>query len=202
MGKWNWLPLSIALGLVFTGCMTEREWGTWRGEWATWRAHPTHYASNDHMAFSMTNSVAGAPRITPEMVQQAKIEGWWGLTIPSDAQLANVAGTWHGEWRGYGLLHSQRYGIASATFTQKGAIGGGRLALTDAQAAEGVPIALRENSSLGVPVVISVNEAEMWMNNAEPRRPFAATFVLEGDRLVGTFLYTNSPVRIEMTRQP
>jgi hypothetical protein len=73
--------------------------------------------------------------------------------------------------------------------------------MSDAQVAEGVPLALREGSSMGVPVQISVSETEMWVNNAETRRPFAAIFVLEGDRLVGNFLYTGSPVRVELTRQ-
>jgi hypothetical protein len=50
-------------------------------------------------------------------------------------------------------------------------------------------------------VEVAVSETEMWVNGAESRRPFAASFTLDGDRLVGTFLYTSSPVRIELTRQ-
>jgi len=132
----------------------------------------------------------------------AKREAWWGRNLPSDVLVANVAGTWEGSWTGYGLQRVPRSGGARATFTLNGATGEGRLAMIDAQVAEGVPLALRENSSMGVPVSISVSETEMWVNNAEPRRPFAATFVLQGDRLVGTFLYTGSPIRIELTRQP
>jgi hypothetical protein len=41
----------------------------------------------------------------------------------------------------------------------------------------------------------------MWVNSAQRIRPFAATFKVEGDRLVGSFLYLNSPVKIELTRQ-
>lgn len=193
MRKQNWLPMGMALALTFTGCATEREW-------ATWRAHPTHFANDNHQSFSITDAVAGAPRVTPELAQRAKNEGWWGRNVPADAQLAQVAGHWEGTWSGYGLLRSQRSGVARATFALSGAIGTGRLVMDDAQAAEGVPVALRENSSFGVPIEIAVNETEVWVNNAEPRRPFAAAFVLEGDRLVGTFLYTNSPVRIVLTR--
>jgi len=29
----------------------------------------------------VTNAAAGAPRITPEMVQRAKTESWWGTVI-------------------------------------------------------------------------------------------------------------------------
>jgi hypothetical protein len=195
MGKGSWLPMGIALALLTTGCATEREW-------TTWRAHPTHYANGNHMAFSVTNMVGGAPRVTPELVQTAKREGWWGRNMPSDAQLANVSGTWEGTWTGYGLQRVPRSGIAIGTFQLNGgATGEGRLSMSDAQVAEGVPLALREGSSMGVPVQISVSETEMWVNNAETRRPFAAIFVLEGDRLVGNFLYTGSPVRVELTRQ-
>lgn len=194
MEKRSWLPMGIALALLLTACATEREW-------ATWRAHPTHYANGNHMSFSVTSMVAGAPRVTPELAQTAKREGWWGRNLPSDAQLADVTGTWEGTWTGYGLQRVPRSGVATGTFTLKGATGAGRLSMSDAQVAEGVPLALRENSSVGVPVEISVSETEMWVNNAEPRRPFAAIFVLDGDRLVGSFLYTGSPVRIELTRQ-
>jgi hypothetical protein len=196
MGKGSWLSMSIALALLSSGCATEREW-------ATWRAHPTHYANGNHMAFSVTNMVAGAPRVTPELVQTAKREGWWGRNMPSDAQLANVNGNWQGTWTGYGLQRVPRGGLAAGTFELKsGATGEGWLSMSDAQVAEGVPIALREGSSMGVPVQIAVSETEMWVNNAETRRPFAAIFVLQGDRLVGSFLYTGSPVRVELTRQP
>jgi hypothetical protein len=41
----------------------------------------------------------------------------------------------------------------------------------------------------------------MWVNSAQHTRPFAATFKVEGDRLVGTFLYLQSPVTIELNRQ-
>ena len=191
----NWLPMVMALALVSTGCATQREWGTWR-------AHPTHFATDNHLSFSVTSAVAGAPRITPELMQVAKSEGWWGRNIPSDVQLANVAGNWEGSWSGYGLLHSLRGGVAKASFTQKGALGEGRLMLADSQVAEGVPVAIREGMSFGAPVEVAVSETELWVNSAEQRRPFAALFTLEGDRLVGTFLYLSSPVKIELVRQP
>jgi hypothetical protein len=190
----NWLPMVLALVLVSTGCATQREW-------TTWREHPTHFATDNHLAFSVTNAVAGAPRVTPELMAQAKGEGWWGRNIPSDVQLADVAGRWNGTWTGYGLLRSQRYGVAQASITQKGATGEGVLVLEDSQAAEGVPVSLRENSSFGAPIEVTVSETEMWVNSARRTRPFAATFKVDGDRLVGSFLYLQSPVTIELTRQ-
>jgi hypothetical protein len=135
-------------------------------------------------------------------MQTAKSEGWWGRNIPSDVQLANVAGNWEGSWSGYGLMRTLRGGVAKASFTLKGATGEGRLMLADSQVAEGVPVALRENMSFGAPVEVAVSETQLWVNGAEPRRPFAASFTLEGDRLVGTILYASSPVKIELVRQP
>jgi hypothetical protein len=190
----NWLPMVLALVLVSTGCATQREW-------ATWRAHPTHYATDNHLGFSVTNAVAGAPRVTPELMAQAKGEGWWGRNIPPDVQPADVAGHWNGTWTGYGLLRSQRYGVAEASITQKGATGEGVLVLQDSQAAEGIPVSLRENSSFGTPIEVTVSETEMWVNGTQPTRPFAATFKVDGDRLVGSFLYLHSPVTIELTRR-
>ena len=190
----NWLPMVLALVLVSTGCATQREW-------ETWRAHPTHFATDNHLSFSVTNAVAGAPRVTPDLMAQAKSEGWWGRNIPSDVQRAYVAGHWNGTWNGYGLLRSQRYGVAQASITQQGATGEGVLVLEDSQAAEGIPVSLRENSSFGAPIEVTVSETEMWVNSAQRTRPFAATFKVEGDRLVGSFLYLQSPVTIELTRQ-
>jgi hypothetical protein len=191
----NWLPMVIALVLVSTGCATQREW-------AMWRAHPTHFATGNHLSFSVTNAVAGAPRVTPELMQVAKGEGWWGRFVPADVKLADVAGSWEGSWSGYGIMKSLRGGVAQATFTLNGALGEGRLVLRDSQAAEGVPLALREGSSFGAPVELAVSDTEVWINSTETRRPFAASFTLEGDRLVGTIHYTHSPVRIELTRRP
>ena len=45
-----------------------------------------------------------------------------------------------------------------------------------------------------------VAKNELWGNGIQRCRPFAATFRVEGDKLVGNFLYQSSPVRIEMTR--
>ena len=191
----NWLPMAMALLLLSTGCATHREW-------EVWRAHPTHFATDKHLAFSVTNAVAGAPRVTPELMDLAKGEGWWGRWIPTNVKPADVAGSWEGTWSAYGLQRSQRGGVANATFVVNGSTGEGRLVLHDAQAAEGVPVALRENSAFGSPVELAVTETEVWVSSIEPRRPFAASFTIQGDRLVGTFHYTHSPVRIELTRQP
>lgn len=192
----SFLPLMLGLVLLSAGCAaTHREWGVWR-------AHPTHYATGNHMTFSMGNVVGGAPRVTPEMVEQARSEGWWGRNTPFVGPRADVAGRWEGTWSGYGIWRSLRGGVAEAVLTLDGATGHGVLVLKDSQVAEGVPLGIRERSSFGAPIEISVSETDMWVNGTERGRPFAASFRLQGDRLVGGFLYTSSPVRIELTRIP
>jgi hypothetical protein len=193
----TFLPLILGAVMLFTGCAATTR------EWEVWRAHPTHYATTNHLAFSMRNMVGAAPQVTPEMMDQAKGEGWWGRNTPSVAPLANVAGNWEGTWSGYGMSRTLRGGVAKAMLTLDGGSGQGRLVLMDARLAEGVPLSLRENSSFGAPIELSVSETDMWVNGTEPgSRAFAATFTLQGDRLVGQFLYTSSPVRIELIRMP
>jgi hypothetical protein len=192
----SFLPLILGLVLVSTGCAATHR------EWEVWRAHPTHYATDDHLAFSMKNMVGAAPRVTPELMDQAKGQGWWGRNTPFVTPPANVTGRWEGSWSGYGMSRTLRGGVAQAVLTVDGRTGQGRLVLMDARLAEGVPVSLRENSSFGAPVELSISETEMWMNGTEPGRAFAATFTLQGDKLIGQFLYTSSPVRIEMTRMP
>jgi len=192
----SFLPLMLGLVLLSTGCAATHR------EWEVWRAHPTHYATGNHLAFSMSNAVGGAPRVTPEMMETDKSEGWWGRNTPFVGSRANVAGRWEGSWSGYGIFRSLRGGVAEAVLTVNGATGQGVLVLRDSQVAEGVPLAVRERSSFGAPIELSVSETDMWVNGTEPGRPFAASFTLQGDRLVGQFLFTNSPVRIELIRMP
>jgi hypothetical protein len=199
MGHRTFLPLLLGSIILSTGCAATHR------EWELWRAHPTHYATTNHMSFSMGNMVGRAPRVTPEMMEQARSEGWWGRNTPLVGPRANVAGRWEGTWSGYGMSRTLRGGVAQAVLTVDGGDGGtgqGRLVLVDARLAEGVPVSLRENSSFGAPIELSVSETDMWVNGTEPGRPFAATFTLQGDKLIGKFLYTSSPVRIELTRMP
>ena len=192
----NSLPLVLGLLLLTTGCAATHR------EWEVWRAHPTHFATDNHLSFSVSNAVGAAPLVTPELMDRAKAEGWWGRNTPFVAPRADVAGRWEGYWSGYGMSRTLRGGVAQAFLTVNGGLGEGRLVLIDARLAEGVPVALREASSFGSPIEVSVSETGMWVNGTEPGRPFAASFTLQGDRLVGEFLYTSSPVRVELTRLP
>lgn len=72
----NRLRLLLAGGILLAtaGCATSEEWGTWR-------QHPTHFASGDHMSFSMRNREDSAPRVTRSDIAMARSEGWWGKPI-------------------------------------------------------------------------------------------------------------------------
>ena len=68
------LLLLGGLLVAVTGCATGEEW-------ATWKAHPTHFASGEHMFFSVRNSEGSAPRVTRQDIALARDEGWWGKPI-------------------------------------------------------------------------------------------------------------------------
>jgi hypothetical protein len=57
-----------------TGCATSEEWGTWK-------QHPAHFASGDHMFFSVRNREGAPPRVNRQDIAMARDEGWWGKPI-------------------------------------------------------------------------------------------------------------------------
>jgi hypothetical protein len=60
--------------VAVTGCASGEEW-------ATWKAHPTHFASGEHMFFSVRNREGAPPRVTRQDITLARNEGWWGKPI-------------------------------------------------------------------------------------------------------------------------
>jgi hypothetical protein len=66
-------PLLVAATLL-AGCASSEEW-------ATWKQHPTHFASGEHLVFSVRNREGTTPRVTRENVALARSEGWWGKPI-------------------------------------------------------------------------------------------------------------------------
>jgi hypothetical protein len=63
-----------ALALLTAACATSEEW-------QTWKAHPAHFASGDHMTFSIRNREGTTARVTRQDIAQARSEGWWGKPI-------------------------------------------------------------------------------------------------------------------------
>lgn len=71
------LRLLLVVGGVLVavaGCATGEEWDTWK-------SHPTHFASGDHMFFSVRNREGGAAKVTRQDIALARDEGWWGRPI-------------------------------------------------------------------------------------------------------------------------
>ena len=67
--------LVVAGVMCLTGaCATSQEW-------ADWKAHPTHFASGEHMTFSLRNRAGTEPRVSRPDIQVAQAQGWWGKAI-------------------------------------------------------------------------------------------------------------------------
>jgi hypothetical protein len=64
-----------ALSLV-TGCAT-------REEWNTWLSHDSHFASGDHVWFSLRNPRpdTGNPQVTRADLETASQQRWWGRAV-------------------------------------------------------------------------------------------------------------------------
>jgi hypothetical protein len=68
------LLLPGAVLLLTAACATSEEW-------QTWRSHPSHFASGDHLTFSVRNREGEAARVTRDDITKARNEGWWGKPI-------------------------------------------------------------------------------------------------------------------------
>jgi hypothetical protein len=71
--RWRLLLLGVVVAAV-AGCATGEEW-------TTWKDHPTHFASGDHLFFSVRNREGAAARVTRQDIALARDEGWWGKPI-------------------------------------------------------------------------------------------------------------------------
>jgi hypothetical protein len=80
--KLGWLVLLTSL-LGAAGCAT-------RAELAAWEAHTTHFASAEHLVFSLRNDTRSTPLVTRADVDRARDQHWWGdpVTVSPDAIIA------------------------------------------------------------------------------------------------------------------
>lgn len=76
------LAVAAAALALATGCASSEEW-------ATWKQHPTHFASGDHLSFSVKNPEGRQPQVTRNDITQARDQGWWGkpVTVTQEAIL-------------------------------------------------------------------------------------------------------------------
>jgi len=61
------------LGLGLSACASSEQW-------AEWRSHSTHFASGDHMAFSLKN-MGDTPRVKRQDQRNAAAQSWWGKPV-------------------------------------------------------------------------------------------------------------------------
>lgn len=55
-------------------------------EWQIWRSNGAHFASGDHMFFSIRNRQGTKPTVTRQDITEARDQGWWGkpITVSQD----------------------------------------------------------------------------------------------------------------------
>jgi hypothetical protein len=64
--------LSLAGAVASAGCASQ--------DWQEWKSHSTHFASGDHMAFSLKNQ-GKTPRVTSRDTREATAQSWWGSPV-------------------------------------------------------------------------------------------------------------------------
>ena len=67
----RWVCVILGAMLLIGGCATKEEW-------ATWQSGGGHFASSDHLYFSVRNSMGRSPQVTRKDIEKARAEGWWG----------------------------------------------------------------------------------------------------------------------------
>jgi hypothetical protein len=61
----------VLLAVVASGGCASSE------QWKEWRSHSSHFASGDHMGFSMRNQ-GKTPKVTAGDTRMASAQSWWG----------------------------------------------------------------------------------------------------------------------------
>ena len=83
MCSWMRIVIVTAVAAVTLGCATSQQWSDWKG-------HPTHFASDDHLRFSL-DTPERATRIMRTDMQKARDQVWWGnpITVSQDQIVEN-----------------------------------------------------------------------------------------------------------------
>jgi hypothetical protein len=64
----------VAVAVGASACATSQQW-------SEWDKHSSHFASGDHLWFSLHNRSGEAPRVTRRDVQLASAQSWWGEPV-------------------------------------------------------------------------------------------------------------------------
>jgi hypothetical protein len=202
--RW-WLLLLTAIMFSMSGCAMR--------DWSIWSTNPAHFASKQHLAFSVKKHPTEAS-ITEEDIVAANREEWWGRLVPDGQGPADtpevtqsampsmdMTGKWRGTWVSRGLFGDERMHVAYATFTQSGKRGTGRIALDDVNAATGVPMRFREAGSTGVPVFYRVDGVDVVARD-QSGSSIKLTFTRVGDTIHGKIVGAPAPTILVLERQP
>lgn len=69
------LLLLLAAAAASTACATSEQW-------AEWQQHSSHFASGDHVWFSLRHQGDNpTPRVRQRDLEEARAESWWGEPI-------------------------------------------------------------------------------------------------------------------------
>jgi type IV pilus biogenesis protein CpaD/CtpE len=64
--------VAVLLAGVVVGCSAK--------DMQEWKAHPSHFASGDHMTFSLKNQ-GSTPRVSSTDTKLAASQAWWGEPV-------------------------------------------------------------------------------------------------------------------------
>ena len=209
--RW-WLLLLTALMFSMSGCASRA--------WTIWATNPAHFASAQHLAFSVKGHPTEAS-ITEEDTQAAAREEWWGRLVPEGADAPGYApyapsspdapqaalpsmdmtGKWRGTWISRGLFGDERSSTVFASFSQSGKSGLGRIALDDVNAATGLPLRVREAGSAGIPVFYKVDGVDVVARD-QVGTSVKLTFTRVGDTIYGKVVGAPAPTVLVLEREP
>jgi hypothetical protein len=84
MGSRIGATLWLGTVLLSGGCATAEQW-------SEWYAHPTHFASDQHLVFSARNREGQPPWVTRADIESARQQNWWGeaVTVSPDQIFQN-----------------------------------------------------------------------------------------------------------------
>ena len=68
------LLLASGALLAAAGCATSEEW-------QIWRSNTAHFASGEHINFSMRNQGGGTPNVRRTDIASATSQNWWGKAV-------------------------------------------------------------------------------------------------------------------------
>jgi hypothetical protein len=208
--RW-WLLLLTALMFSMSGCASQG--------WTIWATNPAHFASAEHLAFSVKGHPTEAS-ITEDDMQAAAREECWGLvpegpdapghapyapSSPDAPQAAlpsmDMTGKWRGTWVSRGLFGDERSSTVFASFSQSGKSGLGRIALDDVNAATGLPQRVREAGSAGIPVFYKVDGVDVVARD-QIGTSVRVTFTRVGDTIYGKFVGAPAATVLVLEREP